>query len=447
MVRKILIKGAVVLTMDDRLGNYQQADILIHDSKLIAIRPDMDFADVEIIDAHGLIAIPGLIDTHRHVWQSPLQGIASDWALMEYLYHMGRFGSIYRPEDVYVGNLFGAVQTMHAGITTVLDWCHILNTPEHADAAVNALMVSGSRAVFAHGTPGNGFMHWFYESRLPHPEDVRRVRHTYFSSDNQLVTMAMAIRGPEYSTFDVAIRDITLARELGLRATMHVGGGTFGPRYRPIKLLNAVNLLGSDLSFAHGCTLTEEDYHRIAATGGTLSVTPEVELQMGLGHPATGRAISCGLRPGLGVDVVTAANSDLFTQMKIALQTERAHANQLLLEESIMPEKVSMTTEDVLKLATIEGARTLRLDHRIGSLTPGKDADLVLLRFPDQQPCPLGFAAAKVVLEAGADQVDTVIIAGNIVKRAGKMTGHSYDKLRQKAGEIRERLISSVGSV
>ncbi|MFC5469311.1 amidohydrolase family protein [Cohnella suwonensis] len=444
---KILIKGAVVLTMDEKLGNFQNADILIQDSKIIEIGPDLEIEGCETIYSQGMIAIPGLIDTHRHVWQSPLQGIAADWTLMEYLQNMGRYGSVYRPEDVYVGNLFGAVQSINAGITTVLDWCHILNTPEHADAAVNGLRDSGSRAVFGHGNPGNGFMEWFYESRLSHPDDVRRVRQTYFSSDDQLVTMAMAIRGPEYSTFDVTKQDIYLARELGLRASMHVGGGTFGPHYQPIKLLDEANLLGDDLNFAHGCTLTEEDFKRIAATGGSLSVTPEVEMQMGLGNPATGRAISCGLRPGLGVDVVTAASPELFTQMKIALQADRARSNQLLIEEGKMPERVPMTTRDILKLSTIDGARTLGLDHKVGSLSPGKDADLVLLRFPETRPCPLGYAAAKVVLEAGIDNVDTVVVAGKIVKRNGKLSGHSFEKLRMKAEEIRERLIFSVESV
>ena len=433
--------------MDKKLGNFQNADILVGDSKILEVGSNLEIDDAETIYARGMIAIPGLIDTHRHVWQSPLQSIAADWTLMEYLGNMGRYGAIYRPEDVYVGNLFGAVQTINAGITTVLDWCHILNTPEHADAAVNGLRDSGSRAVFAHGNPGNGFMDWFYESRLPHPDDVRRVRQDYFSSEDQLVTMAMAIRGPEYSTFDVTRQDILLARELGLRASMHVGGGTFGPRYQAIKLLDEARLLGDDLHFAHGCTLTEEDFERIAATGGSLSVTPEVELQMALGNPATGRAMKYGLRPGIGVDVVTAAKPELFTQMKIALQTERACFNQRQIDKGSMPERVNITTEEMLKLSTIDGARTLGLDSKVGSLTPGKDADLVLIHFPDNEACPLRYAASKVVLEADIDNVDTVMIAGTIVKRNGKLTGHSFEKLSRKAGEIRSRLISTIESV
>lgn len=445
-MEKLLIKGAVVLTMDNSIGSFQKADILIQHSKIVKIGPDLELKDGEIIDAQGMIAIPGLIDTHRHVWQSPLYGIAANWTLMEYLQNMGQYGAAYRPEDVYIGNLLGSVETLNAGITTVLDWCHILNTPDHADEAVEGLKDSGSRAVFAHGNPGNGFMEWFYESRLPHPEDVRRVRETYFSSEDQLVTMAMAIRGPEYSIFEVAKHDIQLARELGLRASMHVGGGTFGPLYRPIEKLDQANLLGPDLNFAHGNTLTEEDYKRIAATGGSLSVTPEVEMQMGLGYPATGRAMACGLRPGLGIDIVTAVNVDMFTQMKIALQMERACSNQNLLDQGKMPDKVSMTTEEVLKLATIDGARALGLDHKVGSLTPGKEADLVLLRFQERQNCPLQLAASKVVLEAGIENVDTVLVAGKVVKRNGEILTHSLTKLRKKADETRDYLLSAVST-
>jgi cytosine/adenosine deaminase-related metal-dependent hydrolase len=185
-----------------------------------------------------MIIMPGMVDTHRHLWETALRGLAANWTLMQYLQNMlGPLAAAYRPEDVYVGNLLGSLEAINAGITTVFDWSHIMNSPEHTDQAIQGLHDAGIRAVFGYGTPGTGVWEWFYESQRTHPRDAERVQARYFPGRDGLLTLALAIRGPEYSTFPVSRQDIALARELQIPVSMHVGCGSFGPRYGPLPAL------------------------------------------------------------------------------------------------------------------------------------------------------------------------------------------------------------------
>lgn len=442
---KILIKQGTLIPMDYKSKSVIQADILIEDTKIVAIDKEIQASNAKVIDASDMIVIPGFIDTHRHMWQTQIRGIGADWTLGEYLQKMlGVYAPMYRPQDVYIGNLLGALDAVNSGITTVFDWSHIMNTPDHTDEAIRGLWESGIRAVFAHGNPGTNVMEWFYESKLSHPEDVRRVRNTHFQSDDQRVSMAMAIRGPEYSSLEVTEKDLTLARELGLRASMHVGGGTFGPHYQAIKKLKDANLLGPDLNFAHCCTLSDEDFSYIAESGGSVSITPEVEMQMGLGLPATGKALRNGIDPGLGIDVVAGSGGDMFSQMKIALQTERALLNQQLHDKNEMPSVLPLTVYDALKMGTIFGAKTLGLEDKIGSLTPGKQADIVLIKGIETSIMPINNAIGQIVLNSGVQHVDTVLVAGKVLKEKGMLVGFNLDKIKEMAFQSRDSLFNRV---
>ncbi|TSJ34907.1 amidohydrolase family protein, partial [Mucilaginibacter corticis] len=243
-----------------------------------------------------------------------------------------------------------------------------------------------------------------------------------------------AIRGPEYSLFDVAKQDIELARKFGLPISMHVGCGTFADKYKAVQQLAKANLLGPDMNFAHCNFLTDQDFRLLADHGCSVSVTPEVEMQMGLGFPATGKAIAAGMAPSLGVDVVTAAGGDLFTQMRIALQTERALANDIMLRSGEMPQKINLNAADALKWATINGAKALQLDKKTGSLSPGKQADLILLRTDLLNIAPLVMNPVNsIVSQASSANIDTVFVAGKIVKRNGKLVDRDLAALRAKA--------------
>lgn len=441
----VLLKGGSVLTMDKHLGNLQKADILIQSDTITGVDFAIEVEDAEVIDASQMIVMPGLVDTHRHVWESSLKGIASDWSLMQYLQHiLGPLAASFRPEDVHTANLLGALEALNAGITTVFDWSHIMNTPDHADEAVRGLMEAGIRAKFGYGTPGLSVWEWFYESKLTHPEDARRLRSTYFSSNNQLVTMAMAIRGPEYSSMDVSRHDIALARELDLQMSMHIGSGSFGPKYQAVRKLHEAGLLAADMNFAHCNTLTDHDFNVLADYGCSVSITPEIEMQMGLGIPATGRALANGIRPSLGVDVVTGTGGDLFSQMKIALQTERALQNEKILQQGEMPQHIHLTAFDTLQFATLDGANALGLGHKTGSLTPGKQADIIMMDSTAINLAPVNDPVAAVVLYANPSNVDTVFVAGKAVKRNGHLLHHDLKLLQEKALDSRVYLLAKV---
>jgi 5-methylthioadenosine/S-adenosylhomocysteine deaminase len=436
---RLLLKGGSVLTLDRDLGEFTRADVLIEGTTISAVEPQIEAADSEVIDATDMIVMPGLVDAHRHTWEGAIKHVAPDADLNSYFGNiLATFAPVYRPEDVYIGTLIGALEALDAGITTLFDWSHIQHTPEHTEAAVRALKDAGLRAIFGYGFPNTGFQ-WFYESQLNHPDDARRVRIEHFAADDGLVTMAMAVRGPELSTMDVTRHDWALARELGLRMSVHVGNGAFGIPYKAIENLDAAGLLGPDIQYVHNVSLTDDAITRIKETGGRAVSTPAVEMQMGFGMPAVGRFIKQGLRPGLGIDVVTSTAGDLFTQMRATYQIERV----LALHEG--GERPVLTVRDIVELATIDSARALWLDQTTGSLTLGKQADIILLRADRLNLTPLNDLYGAVALSAYAGDVDTVLVGGRIVKRDGALLGVDLAQLRAKARESRDYLITTSG--
>ncbi|MGW3622851.1 amidohydrolase family protein [Streptomyces sp. NPDC000880] len=440
-----LIKSGTILSVDPDVGDLDRGDILIEDGVIVSVAPEIEADDAEVFDATGLVVMPGLVDTHRHLWQGALRQIAVDWTLGEYLQRMlGGFGPLFTPQDVYAGNLLGSYESLEAGVTTVFDWSHIMNTPEHADAAIEALQSGGVRAVFGHGTPNDDLVAWYVASTLPHPVDVRRLAKTYFSSTDQLVTLGLSLRGPEMATADTTADDIALARELGVRASMHVGAGTLG-KLRGITALHERGVLGDDLIFVHCCTSSDEELAMIAESGGAVSVSPRTEMAMGHGYPATGRLLAAGIRPSLSIDVVSGVGGSLFGEMRGALEAERGRRNQQFLDRGEDVPPLQITARDAIEFGTIEGARALGLDHKVGSLTPGKQADLLLLRM-DTAGLGLINHLPAAVLFSDVGNVDSVLVAGEFRKRHGSLVDVDLADARRQAERSRDRLFAAAGT-
>jgi cytosine/adenosine deaminase-related metal-dependent hydrolase len=439
MAKRTLIKGGTVITVDPQLGDLPDANVLIEDGEIVAVGADVDAEDAELIDARDHLVIPGFVDTHRHTWQALFRNIASDWTLAHYFTGLhGTMSGLYRPEDTYAGNLIGILEALDSGITTLLDWSHNLNTPDHSDAAVDALVESGGRAVFGHGA---GFAHWQPVSALPHPaDDVRRLRGDRLSSDDALVTMCLAPRGNQFATLEVTEADWRLAAELGLRISCHAGDGEWG-KGRPIAQLAEKGLLGPTMTFVHCNSLADDELEMMADAGCTASISPDIELQMGHGWPATGRLLDAGIRPSLSIDVCCSNGGHMFGTIRATIGTERGFNNHSAHErEEELPE-LELTCRDVLEFATIEGARACGLDHKIGSITPGKRADIVLIRADTFGMTPMNNPVGSVIYNAHPGLVDTVLVDGEAVKRDGQFVGVDVKRVRDLAIASRDDIL------
>jgi 5-methylthioadenosine/S-adenosylhomocysteine deaminase len=437
---RMVIRNGFVVSMDPEVGDVPNADILVEDGKIVEVGRGLQ-VDAEQVDATGTIVIPGFVDTHRHTWQTPIRGVLPSCTLDEYFGQLlGSLALNYRPEDVYIGNLAGSLEALNAGITTLLDWSHISNTPDHSDEAVHGLQEAGIRAVYAHGVPGDAAL-WAY-SDVGHPEDVRRIRERYFSSEDQLLTLALATRAPGNITPEAAKHDWALARDIGARISVHVGMRLSGVHVHHVLGMHELGIMGPDTTYIHCTDSTDEELDLIASTGGTASVAAYVELLMGHGPPPTGKLLARGVRPTLSVDVVSSVPGEMFTQMRTALVFERIQAFTDTPDEPFLP---TLTHRDVLEFATVDGARACGLDHKVGSITPGKQADLVLIRADTINVAPVIDPAATVVVFADTSNVDSVFVAGRAVKRGGQLVGVDLPRVFGLLEQSRDHLLGKAG--
>ena len=448
-MERTLIRGAAVLSMDPAAGDLARGDILVEGSRIRAIGPNLRAAGAGELDASGMLALPGLINAHFHTWETALRGIGGDWTGREYfrVVHAG-IATRYTPEDTYLGNFFGALSQLDAGVTTLFDWCHGNPTPAHTDAAVDALFGSGIRAVFGHGTvkpdPRPGQPHY---SQVPHPaEEARRLRAGRLSSDAGRVTLALAILGADYSTLEVTLHDMRLARELGLLSSAHIWG-----RDRQVPrgyhALEAHGLLGPGHNITHGNYLEEEELKLILDAGVSVTSTPAAELQTHAAEPLMGRVRRLGGRPSIGTDhEAYAGGSDMFFAMRFALQTQRLFDNLRRARGELAGEG-AVPVREALAWATLNNARAIGLGDRVGSLAPGKEADILLLR-RDALPLLPGVEPAQaVVLHASPACVDTVFVGGCKVKAGGKLlhAAEGLARMKERLVESRRRLLAGAG--
>jgi 5-methylthioadenosine/S-adenosylhomocysteine deaminase len=442
--RRLLISGGDLLTMDPATRTLNHGDILIEDGRIVEVAASIEAADAERIDARDCIVMPGFVDTHRHTWQSALRHRAGEVDFHGYGRAILRtLGPHYTPEDIYVGNLVGAISALEAGTTTMLDWSHALNTPAHADAAIAGLRDAGIRARFAYGWSRTQGPVWTVESTLRHPEDIIRVRREVLGSDDALVTLAMAGRGPEMTTMKAVAEDFALARELGIRISMHVGANQFGKKFRAVEQMAQASLLGPDLTLIHLCDSSDHEFKLMAESGVSASIGAQCEMSMdAVGFPVIGRLMAAGIRPSLSGDTETCGTGDMFTQMRFALASHRMLAQI----PGLAPQGVSITLREVVEFATVVGALTNGLERRIGTLSVGKDADIILVRHSDLNLMPLNDAPGALVLAAHPGNVDTVMVRGRILKSAGKMLGVDVGQLHRRICASRDRVLAAAAA-
>src|SRR5438105_2969164 len=470
--RRYIIRGGYVMSMDPGLpnsGNFAPGDVLVEGKKIIAVGPNLQATGAAVIDATGRIVMPGLIDTHHHQFETALRSFLADGVLINdgsgspsgsttyFEFILLTFAPVYRPQDVYINELFGGLSQLDDGVTTVHDVSQIHHSPQHSDAAIQALFDTGRRAAFGffesaganilHTNPGNKY-----------PTDARRIKQQWFSSSDQLVTMIMG--GEVY--LDDATTDLswTIGRELDLQIAAHILS-PFG--IRPIfdKLAagtggNGHIGIGPDNLFIHMTGMADAAWQRVKDVGAQVSIAFPIEMNMRHGIPPILKLQSLAMEPSLSSDVEVTMTPDFFTQMRSAMTMQRMIVNQMILEQGTFTPPNQWPTpapgtppllnvRDVLRFATINGAKHLRLDGKTGSLTPGKEADIIILDATAINVAPLNNVPGAVVSLMDRTNVETVIVAGKVRKWKGQLLDVDLPHLRRQLEASRDHIFAAAG--
>jgi cytosine/adenosine deaminase-related metal-dependent hydrolase len=445
--RRVLLRGATVLSMDPAVGDFERADILIVGSKIEAVGPDLGGAAEDgqtlIVELGGSIVIPGLQDTHRHSWQNQLRRLLPDIDIDGYVTELHlNLGPNFRPEDIYAGNLISGLGAIDSGVTTVMDFSHNSRSAAHSDAAIEAWFDSGVRAIHASCAPLSGA--WDEQW----PGDVERIRDQWFSSDDQLVTLRLGLIGravPEIQEPVALSADgLQAARDLGLEISVDAMFGLNASAQ--LEELGEKGLLGPDMTYIHCQDISDKAWQWIADTGGSVSLAPTSDAQLGLASGVTPvqKSLDMGIRPALSVDVECCLTTDLFTQMQVVLNIQRMLAfNARFRGDEDAPSPIPL--RDVLDFATVQGAKANGLIDKSGTITPGKEADLVVIGADDFNTMPLNNAVGTVVLAADTRNVEAVFIGGQVRKWDARLVGHDIDRVRALVSESRDYVLSKSG--
>ena len=435
----VVLRNGLVLTMDDARTVIAGGDVLVVGTDIVAVGTGLEVPEGTVeVDATGGILMPGMVDTHRHMWQTAMRGYGADWTLTQYfVWNYLEHGRKFRPQDYYAGNLLSAIEAVDAGVTTSVDWSHGLATIDHAEAAVDALEEVPGRFVFGYGNIHAAPWEWsalpefrsFVDRRMPRSEMLGFQMAFDVTGDPQF---------QEQAAFEVA-------RELGAPVTTHAGvwGAT---NDNGIRLMHEHGFMTPGTVYVHAATLSDDSYQRIAATGGMASVSAESEASCGQGYPSTWALRRHGIGISLSVDTSVWWSADQFAAMRSTLSADRAREHHEAHAAGDTVTHVGLRAADVVEYATRGGARALGLDSMIGSLEPGKRADLVLIK-NDRSPVmfPIINPYGHVVFQAQRGDVHTVLVNGTLVKYDGELVGISLEKARIAVGETVEYLRRELG--
>lgn len=451
---RTIIRNAALVTMDPETRDLLHGDILIEDDRIAAVGPSLAVDDAEVIDATGMAASPGFVDTHRHVWQTQLRGVSLDWSLFQYVCEMRSMYSVcYDPEDAYLGNHVGALEAINAGITTMVDHSHLQLSEEHSDALVQGLLDSGIRGIFCYGvyrnpkyTPGEQIdaASIIRDIAGPienfHRANARRVRDRFFPTNAGLLRFGIA--SSEFFTFpsiEPVLEELAWSRTLEpARITFHAAIG-LNDDVGIIDKLSRAGALGDDLLLSHGNCLTEADLALIAREGGWLSTTPDTELQMSGSFPVLQRVVDSGRLPSLGIDIVSNYSGDMFAQMRLMLQALRFRQNEAQ-SPGGLPSALRYPARQMLEYATLGGATCAGMSDQIGSLAPGKKADLILTRLNSINMAPVRDPVAALIFYANANDIDAVWIDGVVRKRDGRLVGLDWPAVERRMQASRDAI-------
>jgi cytosine/adenosine deaminase-related metal-dependent hydrolase len=444
---RILIRGAYVMTMDDGLSDLPVGDVLVEGDRIVAVSPRIDATDAQLLDARGHVVMPGFVDTHRHTWQTQMRAICADWTLTDYFFGIRlAISPAYFADDVYVGNFTGALEALNAGVTMILDFSHCNNTPEHADAAIAGLADAGIRALHCYGFFAPNPANPTFPDHDSRRADFARVARTH-SSTGGLLTIGAALTEVASIPWRHTVAEIESARRAGAPIVAHTGCVWGSLVTGGVKEMHAHGLLGPEQVHVHCNTLDDGDWRLLADAGAKVSISPETELNMGMGRLALGKCREFGIEPTLSCDIVSLNSGDLFAQMRLALAHQRFVDNDLVNQSGAMPATLTCTARDALRWATINGAEACGLGAQVGSLRPGKQADIIILGGHGFALRPRHETAGSIVFQATPHDVRDVLVAGKIVKRDGALVGVDLPRVLDRAEQSAESVLARVRSV
>ncbi|MFP4311146.1 MAG: amidohydrolase family protein [Nitriliruptoraceae bacterium] len=438
--RPIVLRGGTVLTMDATSTVLEGGDVLVVGDRIEAVGPNLAVPDDTVeVDASGGIVMPGMIDTHRHMWQTAMRGYGADWSLTQYfVFYYLTHGKTFRPEDIHAGNLLAAVEALDAGVTTVVDWSHGLQTVDHAEAAADALRTVPGRFVLAYGNIQAGPWEWVPSA------DVRAFldRNRGTTQDLLQVQLAFDVTGdpefPERAAFEAA-------REMGMRVTTHAGvwGAT---NDTSIQLMCDNGFMTPDVTYVHAASLSHDSYQRIAASGAYASVSTESEQSAGQGYPPTYALRRHGIPISLSMDTSVWWSGDLFSAMRSTLSADRSRDHLDAQADGNTVVYNSLRADEVVRWATDGGARALGMEDVVGSLEPDKKADIVLIK-NERSPAmfPILNPYGHVVFQASRGDVHTVLVDGRVVKHEHQLVGDDLRRAKEAVASTVEYLRSAMG--
>lgn len=440
---RTLIKGGVVLSMDPAVGDFIKGDVLIDGAKIVDVRPNI-VASAKVIDASGMIVIPGMVDCHRHITWNMFRMVIPNATWDSWNAWAISVVPAITPEDVYAATLLTSYAAIDSGVTALCDMAHISKTHEHSDAGIRALFDSGIRGVHGYSSPRG------MPAPPDFPQDLRRIKTKFFASDDQLVSLMFAT--------GLNVESYALARELSLRV---INDGIYGvgTPTRPSNSLATVasfldqGLLGPDVTFGHNNGLPFSVFQQLVDKGVNFYMAPSSEMTLrnvGDSTPIVQHALDCNWthKTGYSTDVETYGSTNYFDQLHAVFLSQRLLASRYyILGEThppvpAGPARDPITVYDVLKMATVGGSSALGLSHKVGTLTPGKEADIVLIQTNDIGMGPLNNAYGAVVTGASVRHVDTVLIGGKIKKWKGKLVDVNEPLILQRARAARDRIAS-----
>ena len=474
--RPILLRGGVVVSLDPKVGDFEKADVLIDGKTIARIAPTIPAGDAEIVDCAGTIVMPGFITTHNHQYEAILRSLIPDgllagaWPLETYnstvqniwtagritdpmnpttvIWDLGR--PPYDPEDCYIAELIACLGQITEGVTCGTDTSQSSHTPAHTDALIKGLMDSGRRMVFAYsaGTDrsAEGAPYEFPGATGDTTKGIGRLARTYFSSRDQLVTLGSGA-GPGPAFPGAAYTGWQLARSFGASLHNHAVGNPMGIVAAAADARNGADW--SDVTFIHATRWDDNAWNVVRNRGAHVSVANLIEMQMRHGMPPFQQALNHGILPSLSPDVETNMTTDPFSLMRGAYCLQRALANDLAFRESTpenAPVPQLVTSRQVIEMATIAGAAANRILDKVGTLTPGKEADIVVLDAHNINTWPMNNVPGTIVTMMNPRHVRDVLIAGRVVFWKGALVGWDVDRLLRQAEQARDRVLARINA-